>query len=156
MRLLHSLMNTPLTTHSLASSTIPAYNPAALINSLLFNPAPLLPVPIVSTKTSVACALIKSTSTLTTSLLRSVLGACKKLSLMYVYIPAAQRRAWNARLRPSGDERGEDAAREERVAPRLKMTDAFSYANDSCEICLSVKASSLHDHGYVMSEWVRW
>lgn len=58
-------------------------------------------------------------------------------------MPAAQRNEWNARLRPSGPERGEDAARDERVAPMLKMTDAFSYARDCWEILTFVKASLL-------------
>lgn len=46
-------------------------------------------------------------------------------------MPEAQRNAWNARLMPSGEERGDDEASEERVAPMLKMTEAFSYARES-------------------------
>jgi hypothetical protein len=41
------------------------------------------------------------------------------------------------------EERDWEEARLERVAAMLKMTEAFSYANDSWEICLVVKASFL-------------
>lgn len=82
MRKLHSRMKTPLLTHSLTSSTMPAYRLEACVHSLLLSPAPLAPGAIVSTKTSVACAPMRPTSTLTTSRLRSVEGACRKLSLM--------------------------------------------------------------------------
>jgi len=41
-------------------------------------------------------------------------------------MPAAHRNEWKDRLRPSGLVREEEAAREESVAPMLKMTDAFS------------------------------
>ena len=58
-------------------------------------------------------------------------------------MPLAPRKDRNARLRPSGDERGDDAASDESVAPMLKMTLAFSYASDSCEILTCVKASFL-------------
>ena len=44
---------------------------------------------VFSINTSVACANMIPTKNLTTSLLKSVEGACKKLSLIYVNIPAA-------------------------------------------------------------------
>ena len=45
-----------------------------------------------SRKTSVACARMRPTRNLTTSRLRSVEGAWRKLSLMYVSIPAHVRK----------------------------------------------------------------
>ena len=45
-----------------------------------------------SQKTSVACARMRPTRNLITSRLRSVEGACRKFSLIYVSIPALHRR----------------------------------------------------------------
>lgn len=83
MRRLHSRKKTPLVCHSLTSSTRAAYALETCMHSLLLRPA-LLPVagPIVSTNTSEAWATMSPTSSLTTSLLRSVEGACRKFSLM--------------------------------------------------------------------------
>lgn len=47
-------MKTPLVTHSLTSSMIPAYIADACMHSFDLNPAPLGPGAIISIKTSVA------------------------------------------------------------------------------------------------------
>jgi len=83
MRRLHSRRKTPLPTHSLTSSTSAAYAADTCMHSLLRSPAPFAVAgPIVSIKTSVAWAVMRPTRSLTTSLLRSVDGAWRKLSLM--------------------------------------------------------------------------
>lgn len=58
-------------------------------------------------------------------------------------MPIALRVATNARLRDSGEERGECEARDEYVEARRNSTEAFSYASDDWVVGSDVKASFL-------------
>jgi hypothetical protein len=60
-------------------------------------------------------------------------------------MPAAEREELYARLTPSGDVRGDDAAREDRTEERRKMMEAFSNAREVCEVNLEVNASCLNE-----------
>jgi hypothetical protein len=96
-----------------------------------------------SRKTSCACASIIDIRVLTVSRLRSVEGAWRKFSLMYVNMPAAAWNEWYEVLRPTSWWRFWCAAWQERTAEMLKMMEAFSYASEYCDVGLCVKASNL-------------
>jgi hypothetical protein len=67
---------------------------------------------------------------LTVSRLRSVEGACRKFSLMYVNMPAEAWNEWYDVLSPTSSWRFWCAAWHDRTADMLKMMLAFSYARE--------------------------
>ena len=87
------LSNIPFPINSLTSSPSPPYSEAVLAATFASNALPIFfSCTAFSKNTSVACAIIMPERNFTTSRLKSVDGAWRKLSLMYVSIPAAVRK----------------------------------------------------------------
>lgn len=139
----HDFSKTPFATFSWTPSDAWEYSKLACDASFASIPLFLPSAICFSRSTSCACASMILMSVLTVSLLRSVEGACKKFSLMYVNMPAAAWNEWYAALMPVSSERFWFAAWHEWTAEMLNIIDAFSNASEYCDVCLCVNASFL-------------